>query len=389
MNRGTDSILSVYSDARTEYTKQLCVYLVPAYFQFFIGLLEKSKHTMSNEPKKMLWQLQTYLNEIHDWNMEKVNNEINIININCGCDYLEDLLTAVFIAHTKVLTAIRLSSNNKKVEITVPKVEHFLFKVLCETSKLLWGSTYLFRDGISPIEKQQNYRTIENILNEGVLLAIRNLVPVKSILKSFVNNDSTDDSHNVSNNSKDNTNDDDSDDDLDKKDTADINITKASDTEPNVPALSALPALPALPVLSASLPVSAALPAALPASAETHVLNNLITSAFKMNNTNSPNMTLPNLISLNEEPNEVSPPRIIIEDKPTVKFGEFNAMFDSEDPDNSDMIHQEENDEPVLEILDDVGTSLSSGLDFINLDEPEKDNTGEPEQMGAGDYEVL
>jgi len=146
-----------------------------------------------------------------------------------------------------------------------------------------------------------------------------------------------------------------------------------------------LSALPALSASSASLPVSAALPAA----AETPVLNNLITSAFKMNNTNSPNMTLPNLISLNEEPNEVSPPRIIIEDKPTVKFGEFNAMFDSEDPDNSDMIHQEENDEPVLEILDDVGTSLSSGLDFINLDEPEKDNTGEPEQMGAGDYEVL
>jgi hypothetical protein len=63
-------------------------------------------------------------------NMEKVNNEIHTIHVNCGCDYLEDLLTAVFIAHTKVLTAIRLSSNNKKVEINIPKVEHFLFKVL-------------------------------------------------------------------------------------------------------------------------------------------------------------------------------------------------------------------------------------------------------------------
>ena len=126
--------------------------------------------------------------------MEKVQQEINKINTNCGCDYLEDLLTAVFVAHTKVLTAIRLSSNKKKIEISVPKVDHFLFKVLCETSKLLWSSTYLFRDGIPGVEKQQNYRTIEQIINEGILQAVRSLVPVKSILKDFVNNEGGEDS---------------------------------------------------------------------------------------------------------------------------------------------------------------------------------------------------
>ena len=56
MNRSSDPILSVYSDARVEYTKQLCVFLVPAYFQFFIDLLEKAKQSMSQEPKKILWQ---------------------------------------------------------------------------------------------------------------------------------------------------------------------------------------------------------------------------------------------------------------------------------------------------------------------------------------------
>jgi len=192
MNR--DSVLSVYSDARTEYTKQLCVFLVPAYFQFFVDLLEKAKQDMVQEPKRVLWQFQTYLNDIHDWNMERVRQEIQRIHSNSGCDYMDDLLTAVFIAHTKVLTAIRLSSNNKKVEINIPKVDHFLFKVLCETSKLLWSSTYLFRDGIPGIEKQQNYRTIETILNEGILQAVRSLVPVKSILKDFVSQDAKEDS---------------------------------------------------------------------------------------------------------------------------------------------------------------------------------------------------
>lgn len=339
MNRG-DSILSVYSDARTEYTKQLCVYLVPAYFQFFIDLLEKSKQLMINEPKKALWQFQTYLNEIHDWNMEKVNNEIHIINTNSGCDYLEDLLTAVFIAHTKVLTAIRLSSNNKKVEITVPKVEHFLFKVLCETSKLLWSSTYLFRDGISGIEKQQNYRTIETILNEGILLAIRNLVPVKSILKSFVNNDSEE---NTPKNEEADADDSDSDEE-DKKGPAQISITKSD-----------VVSVPESVPVSEPVPESEPVPVPVPVSEP-----------------------VPKPVS------EI--PTIIIEDKPHVQFGEFNAMFDSDNPEKSDMIQQD--DESVLEILDGDGMELSSGIDFINLDD-KKESTGDPEEIGLDEYEEL
>ena len=121
--------------------------------------------------------------------MEKVNTEIAALQTSCACDYMEDLLTAVFIAHTKVLTAIRVSAKQKKVQITVPKVEHFMFKVLCETSKVLWGNSFLFRDGIPSMEKQQNYRTVEGLLAEGIHQAIRAMVPVKNILKDFVSSD--------------------------------------------------------------------------------------------------------------------------------------------------------------------------------------------------------
>jgi hypothetical protein len=334
MNRGLDSVLSVYSDARAEYTKQLCVFLVPAYFQFYIDLLEKSKKTMVNESKKTLWQFQNYLNEIHDWNMEKVNNEINQIHTNCGCDYLEDLLTAVFIAHTKVLTAIRISSNNKKVEINIPKVYHFLFKVLCETSKLLWGSTYLFRDGIPGIEKQQNYRMVETILNEGILQAVRNLVPVKSILKDFVNEDA--------NSVTKNNTEDDEDDDVEPEEkknevtavTTVTAVTKPSAVEPSVVVPSVVPSVAV------------------------------------------PSLVEPSVVPSVEEP--LVEETIIINDKPSVSFGDYDTVFDSDNPDNSDMLYDPKlqehdntkNDSPAIEILDEKGSTLLDGIDFDNLDEP-------------------
>jgi len=343
MNRGSDSILSVYSDARAEYTKQLCVFLVPAYFQFFIDLLEKAKEASAQEPKRALWQFQNYLNEIHDWNMEKVNHEIHTIHTNSGCDYLDDLLTAVFIAHTKVLTAIRLSANKKKIEINVPKVEHFLFKVLCETSKLLWSSSYLFRDGIPAIEKQQNYRAIEQIINEGILQAVRSLVPVKSILKDFVNIDAAEMGEEES--------DSESEDEMEKP----------------VQPVATVPELVTLPDTAASLPVE---------SVETV----------------QPVETTPEPIQEETAPvAEVTPPpTIVIDTKPSVQFSEFDAVFDSEHPENSDLVYYPKEDDeksiPDLEILEEAGTPLTED-DVFDLLDDKKDS--EVKGIESLEYEDL
>ncbi len=363
MNRGSDSILSVYSDARAEYTKQLCVFLVPAYFQFFTELLEKSKRDMVNEPRRVLWQFQTYLNEIHDWNMEKVSSEISRINTNCGCDYLDDLLTAVFIAHTKVLTAIRLSSNKKKIEINVPKVEHFLFKVLCETSKLLWGSTYLFRDGISGVEKQQNYRTIEQIINEGILQAVRSLVPVKSILRDFVNNDTPDENE--------------SDDEEDTQAQEDTRLQEDTRTEEPLQKIEEQPRIAQ---------------EEKPLEVNQTTLENTIQSQLPIQDLKiEEQQEIKNEIvePVTSSATLLAPQTIIIEDKPTVTFGNYDAVFDTENPLESEMVYdaRDEDDEdevPALEILDEVGAALSEGLDFDSLDEkPESDN------LDSNDYEEL
>ncbi len=166
--------------------KQLSQYLRSPFLNFFMVQLGVAKEDTRDSPKKYLWQFQNHLRGIKDWNIEKMKNEIKAIEIASNCDFLEELITAVFIAHTKVMTAIRISSRKNKINITVPKLEHYLFKALCECSDLLWANTYLFRDDISAIEKQKNMRLIEQLVSEGMQQAIRALLPVKSILKDLV-----------------------------------------------------------------------------------------------------------------------------------------------------------------------------------------------------------
>jgi hypothetical protein len=359
MNHGSDSILSVYSDARTEYTKQLCIFLVPAYFKFFIDLLEKARNNTISESKKTLWQFQTYLNEIHDWNMEKVNNEINQINSNCGCDYLDDLLTAVFIAHTKVLTAIRISGNNKKVQITVPKVEHFLFRVLCESSKLLWSSAFLFRDGISGIEKQQNYRNIEQLLNEGILQAIRGLVPVKSILKDFVNNDNQD-------------NNDDSDSDDDEKE---INASIPEQIEQKISN-----------IMSSEQGEEQVLEKKQEeeqAQEQTQVEEKEKEQEQEQVEEKEKEQEQEQVKEIEKE-QEQRQQMIYVEDRPSVQFADFNTVLDSDNPDNSDLVLDDKDDDsPDLEILDEIGVPLSEDIGFDNI------NDDLAENISSTDYESL
>jgi hypothetical protein len=180
-----DGAISVYAEAKGEYTKQLCIFLATPLQKFFLNLLETAK-TEEPDKKKQLKAFQDLLSQIPDWNIDKVGRETTKIQEECSCDYLEELLTAVFIAHTKVLSAIRLTSKNKSIQITVPKIEHFLHRTLSESARRIWGSVYLFADGQSSLDRQKNLRQLEGLLHDCVQQAVRSLLPVKSLLRDYL-----------------------------------------------------------------------------------------------------------------------------------------------------------------------------------------------------------
>ena len=182
--------ISVYGEAKGEYTRQLCVFLIPCLESYFLELLEHAK-TQSPTASKNLWQFQNLLQSIPDWNQDKVLRETDLIQKDCKCDYLEELLTAVFIAHTKVLSAIRLTTKQKKLQITIPKIDHFLHRVLSDCARSLWTNAYLFAETNS-IEKQKNLRQVSALIQEAILQAIRGLLPVKSILREYLHEDEED-----------------------------------------------------------------------------------------------------------------------------------------------------------------------------------------------------
>ena len=192
---GTEGI-NVYADAKIEYTRQLTQYSLQAITGHFLKLLEETKES-EKDVRKLLSSFQNVLKGIPDWNQDKVKRETNYLLKEINCDYFEDLLSAVFVAHTKVLSAIRLTTKQKKLQITIPKVEHFLHHTMIECARILWSNVYLFSQNEVSIERQKNLRQIELLIQDGILQSIRSMLPVKNILKEYLKYDDDDEDDDV------------------------------------------------------------------------------------------------------------------------------------------------------------------------------------------------
>lgn len=183
---------AIYSEAKSEYTEQLICNFQPVLLRFFLDRFKEIKGVAKSKPT--LSEFQDSLSQIPEWNLDKVQRETARLLAAINCDYLEDLITAVFIAHTKILSAIRLQAKpRRRINITVPKPDHFMHRALSESSRLLWANVYLFNESVSSLDQQKNMNDVNRLLEKGILQAIRNLLPVKSILRESLQDDDDED----------------------------------------------------------------------------------------------------------------------------------------------------------------------------------------------------
>jgi hypothetical protein len=180
-----DSV-STYSEARNEYLKQLCTWIVPYMIQHYRNVW--SGAAKGGQQKAMV-VFQERCAEVPKWNQDTIDENVGKLLDSCRCDYLEELMAAVFIAHTKVLIAIRVSSKHKKLQITLPKLDHFLHRVFSECARSFWKAPYLFLDDHKPIEMQKNLLQAEALCNDAIGSAVRSLLPIKNILNEYLSDD--------------------------------------------------------------------------------------------------------------------------------------------------------------------------------------------------------
>jgi len=140
----------------------------------------------NNEAGKYLMTFQNLLSRIPKWNTIIVEEERKRIIERSGCNYLEDLITCVHIIQLKVLTCIRVGNKQKKIDISIPKLDHFIHKVYIHAARKIYMNVYLFEKNINPLLMQKNGRELEMIIQECILTTIRDSIPTEAIIRAYM-----------------------------------------------------------------------------------------------------------------------------------------------------------------------------------------------------------
>jgi hypothetical protein len=172
----------VFAQAKIEYTKQLIDVLKLPLYEGLQKIYNDSKRIFADGYEDELPNIfRKSIENVPKWNTDIIDNEVNRIIRVSNCDWLDDLITAVFISHTKILAS--LGNNSKRVNLTIPKTSNFIHKCYINSAREMWKNPYLFDEGVSSSEYQKNIKYIEDLIKESIEHTVRKALPVKEILR--------------------------------------------------------------------------------------------------------------------------------------------------------------------------------------------------------------
>ncbi len=185
--------MTTLTEAQYEWALRLVHILQPLVNEGIMSIFQEAVTLCSNseEDEKYLMTFQNYLARIPKWNDELIQREVNRIVEKSGCHYLDDLITCVHVVHLKILTSIRTGKTQKKIDVTIPKLNAFIHKIYVHLSRSIYSNVYLFERDVAPLVVQKNRNEFNKLIKTAILDSIREGIPVEKLLRAYLD-ESTD-----------------------------------------------------------------------------------------------------------------------------------------------------------------------------------------------------
>ena len=183
-----DFNVSSLHESKNEWGARLLTVLTPLIIEGLKSIFEESYKLCKDngETEKYLMTFQNFITRIPKWNSTIIETEKKRIIERSGCSYLEELVTCIHIIQLKLLTAMRVGQKQKKIDINIPKLDDFIHKCYINVARKVYKNVYLFESNCPPLQIQRHSRELETIVQECILNAVRDSIPVESILKAYM-----------------------------------------------------------------------------------------------------------------------------------------------------------------------------------------------------------
>ena len=181
-----DANVPIFAQAKLEYTKQLIDLLYMNMYDGIRSIYDDSKRLYAQKTTSIIYIFRSLLENVPKWNSEIIESETARIIKTSKCDWLDDLLTAVFISHTRILMSIGPNQNYNKINVTIPKTTTFIHKTYINIAREVWKNPYLFNENVPGYEYQRNMKQLEDMVKLTIEDTIRRQLPIKEILREHL-----------------------------------------------------------------------------------------------------------------------------------------------------------------------------------------------------------
>ena len=171
--------LNILVEAKREYMEQLSILVCPVMIDVFDEMYQEA-HKLS-KGRKVLIMFQNLLKDVPNWSETMAKQHTD--NIANRCAWFKDLVAAVFVSSVKILSAVRLSKESKKLSVKLPSNEVFIHTCYKNAAKDLYKNPYVFSD--NQTEHDRNDKLYERFAL-CVENTVKELIPVQQILQTYM-----------------------------------------------------------------------------------------------------------------------------------------------------------------------------------------------------------
>jgi hypothetical protein len=183
-----DFNVSSLHESKNEWSARLIHIFTPLIIEGYKSIFNEAVQLckQNNEMDKYLMTFQNFISRVPKWNSAIIEQERKRIHDKSCCGYLEDLITCVHIIQLKILTSMRAGNKQKKINITIPKLDEFVHKIYINVARKVYKNVYLFELNVPPLQTQKYHRELEILVQECILITIRESIPVENILRAYM-----------------------------------------------------------------------------------------------------------------------------------------------------------------------------------------------------------
>jgi hypothetical protein len=171
--------MDVLAEAERKYTAKLSGAMIPVMIDAFFDLYAEAKK--QSQGRKTLLQYQALLVEVKNWNNVMMKQHTDAIIKTCSM--FPNLLAAVFVISVKIMSAVRISNESRKMNIKLPTNDVFVHSCYIAAAEDMYNNPYIVVEDIKDSEKRAQLHTrFAHVIRK----VIDDFIPVQQILDTYI-----------------------------------------------------------------------------------------------------------------------------------------------------------------------------------------------------------